>query len=141
MNVYADTSFFASVYLPDQHTANALRRLAAKPRIWMTPFHRLELAHAISQKVYRDEIPQDSADRVQALLAQDCELGVWAWTEFPGAAFVRGVELARLHVPKLGCRSLDTLHVAAAMEFGSQQFWTFDERQAKLARAVRLKST
>jgi len=35
--------------------------------------------------------------------------------------------------------TLDTLHVASALELGAERFWTFDERQAKLARAVGLK--
>jgi predicted nucleic acid-binding protein len=30
-------------------------------------------------------------------------------------------------------RTLDSLHVASAIEFGAKSFWTFDERQAKLA--------
>jgi predicted nucleic acid-binding protein len=36
--------------------------------------------------------------------------------------------------------TLDTLHVASALELGAERFWTFDERQAKLARAVGLKT-
>ena len=36
--------------------------------------------------------------------------------------------------------TLDTLHVACALELGAERFWTFDARQAKLARAVGLKA-
>jgi predicted nucleic acid-binding protein len=43
-----------------------------------------------------------------------------------------------LHVPVTGTRTLDTLHVAAALALGAKEFWTFDDRQAKLATAVGL---
>jgi predicted nucleic acid-binding protein len=47
--------------------------------------------------------------------------------------------LGRRHSSRLGQRTLDTLHVAIALELNAERFWTFDERQAKLARAVGLK--
>ena len=37
-------------------------------------------------------------------------------------------------------RTLDTLHVACALELKAEHFWTFDERQAKLALAEGLKT-
>jgi predicted nucleic acid-binding protein len=49
------------------------------------------------------------------------------------------VALARKHTALLGTRTLDTLHVAAALELKSERFLTFDERQAKLAKAIGLK--
>jgi predicted nucleic acid-binding protein len=48
-------------------------------------------------------------------------------------------EIARVHVAHTGTRTLDTLHVAAALELKAERFWTFDDRQAKLAKAVGLK--
>lgn len=50
-------------------------------------------------------------------------------------AFHASAELGLKEGPKLGVRSLDTLHVACALELKADRFWTFDERQAKLARA------
>jgi predicted nucleic acid-binding protein len=41
--------------------------------------------------------------------------------------------------PKFGVCMLDSLHVACALELNADRFWTFDERQAKLARARGLK--
>ena len=38
-------------------------------------------------------------------------------------------------------RILDTLHVACAIELKAERFWTFDERQRKLAKAAGLKAT
>ncbi len=47
----------------------------------------------------------------------------------------------RRYGPKLGVRTLDSLHVACALELKAERFWTFDERQAKLARVEGLKTT
>jgi predicted nucleic acid-binding protein len=37
-------------------------------------------------------------------------------------------------------RTLDSLHVACALELKAGRFWTFDERQGKLARGEGLKT-
>ena len=55
------------------------------------------------------------------------------------ATFRRGGELSRSHTPALGCRSLDVLHVATALELGFRNFITFDTRQQQLASAAGLR--
>ncbi len=59
----------------------------------------------------------------------------------PELAFERCIELAKQYATRLGMATFDMLHVASALELGAERFWTFDERQAKLARAVGLKIT
>ena len=41
--------------------------------------------------------------------------------------------LATHHTPAIGTRSLDVLHVSAALVMGATEFCTFDARQGKLA--------
>ena len=48
------------------------------------------------------------------------------------------IDLSKKYGPTLGVRTLDSLHVACALELKADKFWTFDERQAKLAEAVGL---
>ena len=52
----------------------------------------------------------------------------------------RAGEISRTQTPTLGCRSLDVIHVATALELGLRHFVTFDDRQRKLARATGLKA-
>ena len=59
----------------------------------------------------------------------------------PEHAFELCAELARRHGPKIGFRTLDSLHIACALELKAERFWTFDERQAKLARAEGLRTS
>jgi hypothetical protein len=51
------------------------------------------------------------------------------------------VDLGRRHGHRFGVRTLDTCTVACALPLQAEQFWTFDERQAKLAKAVGLKTS
>lgn len=140
MSIYADTSFFVSLYLPDRHSAEAERRMAAKPSIWFTPLHRAEWTHAVSQHVFRKEITTLEARRAQAELERDLGSGLWLKVALSESVWGTCAELARRHGPRLGIRTLDSLHVAVALELGAVAFWTFDERQAKLAAAEGLQT-
>jgi predicted nucleic acid-binding protein len=108
------------------------------PRVWLTPFHQVECAHAIAQQVFQRRISAAEADRAYDNFESDRRAGLWLEVVVPEAAFDLAVELARRHTAPLGCRTLDTLHVACALELGAKEFWTFDQRQQKLAKAVGL---
>jgi predicted nucleic acid-binding protein len=138
LSIYADTSFFVSLYLPDRHSAETQQRMASKPSVWLTPLHLAEWTHAVSQHVFRKEISMREARQIQDELEIDRANGLWLETDLPEFAWKTCVELARKHGPRLGIRTLDSLHVASALEFGAKTFWTFDERQAKLATAAGL---
>ncbi len=138
--IYADTSFFVSLYLTDQHTAEAEKRLRAKPALWMTPLHVAEWTHALEQHVFRKAISRSEADRLLQQFQQHRAQNLWMETPLPDRAFEVCAQLAIRHTARLGVRTLDTLHVAAALELKARRFWTFDERQGKLALAVALKT-
>ena len=55
------------------------------------------------------------------------------------ATLKRAGDLSRQYTRRLGCRSLDILHVASALELQCRSFLTFDVRQQQLARAVKLR--
>jgi predicted nucleic acid-binding protein len=141
LSIYADTSFFVSLYLPDRHSEDAERRMALKPRIWFTPLHRAEWMHAVSQHIFRKEMTAAEARQAQAELQSDLGSGLWLKVELSESVWDTCAELARRHGSRLGVRTLDSLHVAAALELAAKAFWTFDERQAKLAAAVGLQTS
>jgi predicted nucleic acid-binding protein len=107
--------------------------------MWMTPLHRVEWAHAIAQNVFRRGFSSQDAVRFYADFEADRQKGLWLEVGMPDSVFETAIELARKHVVRLGCRTLDTLHVASALELGADEFWSFDSRQLKLARAAGLK--
>lgn len=140
MTVYVDTSFFVSLYLPDRHSTNAERWLATARPQFLTQLHVAEWSHAIEQHVFRKEVTPSQAVTLHRVFKEHCEKGTWREVAMPESAYVLCAELARRHAGRLGLRTLDTLHVAAALELQATIFWTFDERQAKLAKAEGLKT-
>jgi predicted nucleic acid-binding protein len=135
LNIYPDSSFLFSRYLTDGHSQEVDRRMFQRPGVLLTPFNRAELANAIFQQVFQGRISLSDARTAYADFEQDCSLGVWVITRQPEEAFSTCVDLVRRHAATLGVRTLDTLHVAAALELGVTRFWTFDQRQAQLAEA------
>jgi predicted nucleic acid-binding protein len=141
LTIYADTSFFVSLYLSDRHTAEAERRLRSRPSLWMTPLHVAEWTHALEQHVFRKAISRSEADRLLQRFQEHRGLGLWTQAALPDRALEVCAQLAQRYGARLGVRTLDTLHVASALELKAERFWTFDQRQAKLAQAVGLKTS
>lgn len=139
MSAYADSSFIVSLYITDAHSPDARRRQKAGPPIILTPFHRAEWAHVLAQHQFRGSLSSADARGVDLQLAADVDAGVFVESHFPQEAFELCADLARKHGAGLAMRSLDSLHVACALELNAEQFWTYDERQAKLAKAQGLK--
>jgi predicted nucleic acid-binding protein len=140
LTVYADTSFVVSLYATDEHSAEARRRMVAPPLVWFTPLHHAEWAHAIAQHVFHGKVSATGAQELNRHLKEDRAAGLWVEAEMPEGVFEDCADLARRYGPRLGVRTLDCLHVACALQLKAEQFWTFDERQAKLAKVTGLKS-
>lgn len=139
MSVYVDTSFLVSLYVRDLHSTEAIGLMASRPRPWLTPLHRAEWAHAIERQVFQKVLSRREARELHAQFEKDRADGVWADAGLPELALEVCAQLARRHAARLGTRTLDALHVASALELKAKQFWTFDERQARLARAAGFK--
>jgi predicted nucleic acid-binding protein len=138
LSVYADTSFFVSLYIPDRHSHVARALVADQQRLWLTSLHRAEWTHAVAQHVFRKVISPREAQQVYREFERDRKNAVWEEVAFPEMAFESCMRLARRHGARLGTRTLDTLHVAVAIEFKASAFWTFDERQSRLAKTAGL---
>lgn len=141
MMVYADSSFLASLYVLDSHLPEAQERILQKPEVWLTPLNRSELAHTFYFQVFRQRIRVVEAQLAWEAFEDDCSSGMWRQVPVPLGAWSLSANLAAKFGPILGARTLDSLHVACALELKAQKFWTFDERQARLAEAVGLDTT
>lgn len=138
MNAYVDSSFLVSSYITDAHSPRADNFLARGFSVWITPFNRAELANAIYRQVFLKRLTLVEASKVSGEFERDCLTGLWTQVDFPYRAWETGIDLARRYGPTLGVRTLDSLHVACALELKAERFWTFDERQARLAEAIGL---
>jgi predicted nucleic acid-binding protein len=139
LSTYADSSFFVALYIPDEHSPAARRLLAQHDRIWLTPLHRAEWVHAVARRLFQRDLSMGEVQALYDKFEGHRQSHVWVEAPLPQMAFDRCIQLAKQHGTRIGMATLDTLHVASALELGAQHFWTFDERQANLARAVGLK--
>jgi hypothetical protein len=140
LNPYADTSYLFSLFIADTNTPSALtlRQATADP-LPFTALHRLELRNAIHLAVFRKKITAATGQAAWANVEADLQSGalnllLLNWPDVFGEA----EKLAQLHTAAAGSRSLDTLHVAAALAVGTVDFATFDLRQAALAKLAGL---
>ena len=108
----------------------------------LTHLHRVELTAAWHLKIFREDLDHATVEQALDDLESDVAAGVWALPEYDLAdVHFRAEGLAREHAAALGTRTLDILHVAAALALGSTQFVTGDDRQAALAKAAGLELT
>jgi predicted nucleic acid-binding protein len=140
LTVYADSSFFVSIYLEDRHSKTAEQLISSGTRVWFTPLHYAECTHAVVQQVFHKNLPATDAQQAYSHLEKDRAAGLWVEAEMPEQVFDVCADLARRYGPRMGVRTLDSLHVACALQLKAELFWTFDERQAKLAKAAGLKT-
>jgi predicted nucleic acid-binding protein len=139
--VYADPSALLKLYLNEpQSRAVAAWRAKISTSLLVTHHGRLELINGIGLAAYRGLISQGIYGSALAALDDDFERGRYSLADLLWRATLkRATEVSREFTHVLGCRSLDVLHVASALELGMKVFVTFDVRQKKLARAVKLK--
>ncbi len=141
--IYGDTSFLFSLYVEDSASQRASAQMAAasEPLIW-TPWHQLEFTAALEARVWRKANTRKQADAVHATLHTHLQKGglFTHRTLKSDATLARASDLARKWGAKFGCRSLDVLHVGICLELEVEKFWSFDERQRSLAKAVGLKT-
>jgi predicted nucleic acid-binding protein len=139
--IYPDSSFIVSYYLQDAHSPETDRRMNLFPSVLITPLNHCELAHAISKYVFRGKLSPPEAQQAWADFQQDCAQGVWIFSNLPESTWETSISLARKYGPTISLRTLDSLHVACALELKAKRFWTFDDRQARLAESVGLNTS
>jgi len=140
VSLYADTSVLFSLYVTDANSprADAWRQANPVP-IGFTGFHRIELRNALSLAVFQQRLTTAESLAAWQEVQQDLASGVLVAKPDLWEKLVREAEsLAEQHTPGIGSRSLDILHVAAALVLGATEFCTFDTRQGKLAQLAGL---
>jgi len=140
MSYYYDTGILLKLYTEETESA-AVRKFCmevAEP-IPFSELHHSECASALHLKAFRGECSVAQANRALADMADDRRSGV-LHTIHPDwqTIWSRTAHLAQSFAATTGCRTLDSLHVACALELGYVQFVSSDIRQSKLAREAGL---
>jgi predicted nucleic acid-binding protein len=140
LSTYLDTNFLVSLYSLDANSPAAASVLqTAVGERFLTTFGELELANALELRVFRKEASAAQARSSWKDFEQDLRDGVFQIRPLSDQVFERARQLVRANTARLGTRTADLLHVAAALELKADRLFSFDQQQRKLAREVRLK--
>ena len=135
MRVYVDTSFLMSLYSPDVHSPRAAARMTRlRASVLLTPLGEAELTNALELRIFRKEAFEMQIRQAQSKFREHVIAGIFVLEGMPTTVYERSKQIARKRTASLGMRTLDILHVASALLLHADRFWTFDQRQAKLAK-------
>lgn len=138
---YVDPSALRRLYVHDDRSrAFCTWRARLGGSLPLTLHGRAELVNSIGLAVFRRDLSPEAgrgalADLESDLAAGHLHLADLLWRK----AIERAADLSREHTPTLGTRTLDVLHVASALVLDCRRFVTYDDRQAALAKVVKLR--
>ena len=140
MDAYFDSAIIVKLYVQEATSPDAIRLVGTYVAPYaLTQWQELEVKNAIRLKTFRAEIAAAEMTQSIAAFDQDVATGRWQRPVYTTATVEQKAdELSAGHSATLGCRTLDIIHVAAALVLGIKEFVTFDVRQGALAKEAGL---
>lgn len=137
---YVDPSALLKLYLHEPESLAMSAWRSRKGALPITQHGQLEIVNGIGLAGFRDLLGAEALEDALASFTEDLEAGRYVVVDVPWRATLRRAEqLSREQTPAVGCRTLDVLHVATALELEMRAFVTFDRRQAQLATVAGLR--
>lgn len=137
MKSYFDSSALVAVYVTERFSKVARREAQAALQLPYTQLHDLEVRNALRVLHGRGTLSARELRELTSQLDEDLEARRLVETRIDlFDVFRQASELSQTHATDLLCRSLDILHVAAAIELHCTRLVSGDDRQLNLARAV-----
>lgn len=138
---YLDTSSLVALYYPEKKSASTAAHLQSVPMpLAFTALHELEFTNAAQLKLFRREAHPDVLRATLDSLRADIDSGVLQRLPLPWpAVFAAATRVSLTQSRALGSRTLDLLHIAAALALEASEFLTADERQGEAAAKEGLK--
>ena len=141
MKSYADTGLLVSLYLNENTTraANSAVQRLREP-LPLIPLGFLELRNALYLALFRRQIDEATCNAAWRRVELDIRNGVYVQISVAQTDLhFKAAELAQKHTAALGTRTLDLLHIAAAILLKADQLLSFDDRQREAAKREGLK--
>ena len=137
MDAYFDTAIILKLYVQEATSPDALRLANEFPAPYLlTPWQEIEVRTALRLKAFRKEVTPAEMQASLEAFDEDILSGRWKTPEYKEANVWRFArDLSDRHAAKVGCRTLDLLHVAVALSLSVTTFVTFDERQRAVAKS------
>ena len=142
MQTYYDTGTLVPLYVKEVFSNAVLNHVeSCNEVIPLNLFQQLELENALRLKVFRGELDDGRClavlNKIRSHLAEGkLSLRAVNWVN----ALEEARRLAAQATGRWGCRTLDLVHVAVAVQWRCAMFVTADDRQLKAARSAGLKT-
>ena len=139
--IYCDTSFLLPLYVTNDvfHQAATTQAVHFTEGIPYTPLGELELTNGLRRLLAAKVIRPTEHHLAFRQIDEDLRDGILQRTGLPQSEhFQKARELSKEFTPALQARSLDILHVAAALLLDAGCFYSFDTKQRLLAAQVGL---
>src|SRR5438045_3201810 len=122
MDAYFDSAIIVKLYVQEVTSPDAIRLVGAYAAPYvLTQWQVLEVKNAIRLKAFRGEITVAEMGQSIGAFGQDIASGRWQRPAYaPAAVEQKTEELSAGHALTLGCRTLDIIHVAAALIIGAR---------------------
>jgi predicted nucleic acid-binding protein len=138
--LYLDTSALLKLYIREQGSEAVQAKVASQDLplpIW--EIQEMELINALRLKAFWQEVTATQAEVQIELFQKRRRQGLYFFPDIDRPDLMNTFRQLSAETPRLGCRSMDILHVACAVEIAASEFLTFDQRQRSLALHAGLK--
>jgi predicted nucleic acid-binding protein len=132
--IYLDTSAFIKLYFLEEGSEFVQRCVTAQDEplpVW--DILEAEFINACRLKAFWGDIAPGQADAQIERFNQRLKRGQYSVPQVDRSALLAAVRELSRGTPRLGCRTMDILHVACALQLAPAHFVTFDARQQALA--------
>jgi len=138
---YFDTSVLVKLYIPEEDSGETCALIQKRGKsIIINSLQETELKNAFTLKAFRGDISQEELDKLLDKINKDFSMNR---LKRVNVDWIKLWEMARdyslKYTKKIGCRTLDILHVAAARIMNAEEFVTNDDRQKELAQIIGIK--
>lgn len=132
--IYLDTSAFIKLYFLEDGSDFVQECVVAQDEplpVW--DVLQAELINACGLKAFWGDITPVQADQQIALFEQRLQRGQYFVAEVDRSALMNAFRTLSRQTPRFGCRTMDILHVAFALQLSVNRFVSYDDRQRSLA--------
>jgi predicted nucleic acid-binding protein len=132
--IYLDTSAFLKLYIREAGSEFVQEIVTSQDDplpVW--DLLQAEVINALRLKVFWQDIRVDEANRLIKLFDERLQRGQYFVPEVDRHVLLSDSRSLGEHTPQTGCRTMDILHVACALQTRPVHFLSFDGRQRDLA--------
>lgn len=140
MSLYYDSGVLVKLYVREEFSGAVARFLAERQEaVVINELHEIEMRNALRLKRFREEIDDEQLAASMAMLSSDLAARRLVRTGIDWqSVFVEAERLSATATPGTGVRTIDLLHVAAAINREASGLVSLDHRQRAAAQLAGL---